>query len=214
MPEISGVVEHFPYLGLFVLLILGAFSFPFPEDTTLILCGFLIATGVIKPIPAIALVYAGLLTSDFAVFSVGRKYGRKIVTHKRFHKIVSPEKLSQLENKFNKWGILSIILGRHIMGLRAQLFITAGVMRMPPLKFLAADAITAPFTMLVMVGAGYIGGNSLQVIRKDITKIEHVAIVLVIVLVAIYLLYRHIRSRRNSSFPRNSAADRKAGKRQ
>jgi membrane protein DedA with SNARE-associated domain len=143
-----------------------------------------------------------LLISDFAVFSVGGKYGRRIVTHKRFHKIISPERLSQLENKFNKWGILSIILGRHIVVLRAQLFITAGVMRMPPLKFLAVDAITAPFSMLVLVGAGYLGGNSLQVIKKDITKIDHMAIVLVIVLLAIYLLYRNIRSRRNPSFPR------------
>jgi len=196
MLELSGVVEHFPYLGLFVLLILGAF-FPFPEDTTLILCGFLIATDVIKPVFALTVVYTGLLISDFALFFVGGKYGRKIVTHKRFHKIISPERLSQLENKFNKWGILSIILGRHIMGLRAQLFLTAGVMRMPPLKFLAADVISAPFTMLVMVGAGYIGGNSLKVIRKDITRIEHVAIVLVVVLLVIYSLYRHIRSRRN-----------------
>ncbi len=199
MPEISGVIEHFPYLGLFFLLILGAFSFPFPEDTTLILCGFLIATDVIRPVPALAVVYAGLLITDFAVFAVGRKYGRKIVTHKRFHKIVSPERLSQLENKFNKWGVLFIILGRHIMGLRAQIFIAAGVMRMPAWKFLSADAVTAPLTMLLMVGTGYIGGNSLQVIRKDITRIGHIVILLFTVTVAIYLLCRHIRSRQKTS---------------
>lgn len=102
MLVISGVVQHFPYLGLIVLLILGAFGFPFPEDTTLILCGFLIATDVIKPFIALVVIYTGLLISDFAVFYFGKKYGRKIVTHKRFQKIVSMERLSQLENKFHK----------------------------------------------------------------------------------------------------------------
>lgn len=196
MSEISGVVEHFPYLGIVILLILGAFGFPFPEDTTLILCGYLIATDVIKPVPALSVVYAGLLATDFAVFSAGRKYGRRIVTHKRFRKIVSPERLSMFERTFNKWGSLYIIAGRHIVGLRAQLFIAAGAMRMPRWKFLAADAITAPLTMLVMVGVGYIGGNSLQVVKKDITRIEHVGILLVTVLVAIYLLYRRMNQKR------------------
>jgi len=199
MSEISGVVEHFPYLGIFVLLVLGAFGFPFPEDTTLILCGFLIAGDVIKPVPALLVVYSALLATDFVVFSAGRKYGRKIVAHKSFHKIISPERLSLLENKFKKWGVLFVLLGRHIMGLRAQIFITAGIMKMPPLKFLAADAVTAPVTMLFMVGAGYIGGNSLQIVKKDITDIEHMAILFVIVLAAIYLLYRHIRYGRCSS---------------
>jgi membrane protein DedA with SNARE-associated domain len=39
MSDISGIVEHFPYLGIFLLLILGDIGLPFPEDTTLILSG-------------------------------------------------------------------------------------------------------------------------------------------------------------------------------
>lgn len=84
------------------------------------------------------------------------------------------------------------------MGLRAQIFITAGVMGMPPLKFLLADAISAPFTMLLMIGAGNIGGNSLQAFKKDVTDIEHVVILLIVVLIAIYLLNWHIMSRKGS----------------
>jgi len=56
MPDLSGLIEHFPYLGLFILLILGGIGFPFPEDTTLILGGFLISTHVIKPVPALLVI--------------------------------------------------------------------------------------------------------------------------------------------------------------
>lgn len=56
MSDISGLVEHFPYLGLLVLLVLGGLGLPFPEDTTLILCGFLISTKVVKLFPAFTFV--------------------------------------------------------------------------------------------------------------------------------------------------------------
>jgi membrane protein DedA with SNARE-associated domain len=189
----SAIIEHFPYIGFFILLVLGGIGFPFPEDATLILCGFLISTSVVKPIPALIVVYSGLLIVDFFLYSVGKKYGRKIVTHKRFHKVISPERLSKLEDKFDKRGILLILVGRHLVGLRAQLMIVSGVMRMPPLKFLIADAISSLLTIALWGGIGYIGGNSLEIIKKDITRVEHLAILLITLLLTIFLFYRRFK---------------------
>jgi membrane protein DedA with SNARE-associated domain len=189
----SAIIEHFPYIGFFILLVLGGIGFPFPEDATLILCGFLISTNVVKPIPALIVVYSGLLIVDFFLYSVGKKYGRKIVTHKRFHKVISPERLSKLEDKFDKRGILLILVGRHLVGLRAQLMIVSGVMRMPPLKFLIADAISSLLTIALWGGIGYIGGNSLEIIKKDITRVEHLAIVLITLLLTIFLFCRRFK---------------------
>lgn len=197
MSNISGLIEHFPYMGLFILLILGGIGFPFPEDTTLILCGFLISADVIKPLPALTVVYSGVLAADFALFLFGRKYGRMIVSLRKFRKIISPEKLSLLEERFHKRGVIVILVGRHLAGLRAQIFLVAGVMKMSPLKFLASDAVSSIFTIILMVGAGYMGGNSLEVIRKYLTRIEHVAVLAAILSLSLYLLYRFFKSRRD-----------------
>lgn len=197
--QISAVVEQFPYLGLFVLLILGGIGFPFPEDTTLILCGFLIFNGVTKPLSALFVVYSGVLITDLGLYFVGKKYGRMIVTHKRFLKILSPERLSLLEEKFNKRGILVVLFGRHLIGLRAQILLVAGVMRMSFLKFLITDAVSSSFTIAFMVGAGYMGGNSFQIIKRDITRVEHVAIFLAVTSLALYFLFRYFRSRSKAS---------------
>ncbi|MGE5751399.1 MAG: DedA family protein, partial [Nitrospirota bacterium] len=171
--------------------------FPLPEDTTLILCGFLISTEVVNPVYALFVVYSGILITDFGLYSVGKKYGRKIVTHRRFHKIISTERLLMLQDKFRRKGILFILVGRHIAGLRAQIFLTAGVMRMPAVKFLVADAVSSLFTIAIMVGAGYAGGHSLQVIKRDITRIEHIGIFLAVIFLAVYLIFRYVRSGRN-----------------
>ncbi len=198
MPGISNIVAQSPYVGLFLLLVLGGLGLPFPEDTTLILGGFLISNGTVRPLPAILVLYAGLLVTDAGLFFAGKKYGRLIVTHRRFQKILSPEKLAALEEKFNKYGLIVILIGRHLIGLRAQLFLAAGVMRMSFLKFLAADAVSSLFTMAAMIGAGYQGGKSLEIIKKDMSRIEHVAIFVVVVLLALSFLYLYFRYRRNS----------------
>jgi len=188
-------IEHFPYLGLFLLLILGGVGLPFPEDATLILCGILISTQVVKPFPVLIIVYVGLLIADLTLYFIGKKYGRQVVTHRRFRKLISPERLSYLEGKFNRWGILIILLGRHIAGLRAQIFLVSGIMRMPALKFLVTDAVSSLFTMALMIGVGYWGGNALKFIKQGIVRIEHIAIMVIIVSIIIYSFFRYLNPR-------------------
>jgi len=192
------LIEHFSYMGLFILLVLGAIGLPFPEGITLIVCGVLIFTHVIKSIPALLIAYSGILIGDLLAYLLGRKYGRMIVTHKRFHRIISPERLLKLEDMFNKKRTLLVMIGGHLVG---EIFIVAGVMRMPLSKFLAADAIASIFTIALWTGIGYVGGNSLEVIKKDITRIEHIGILFVIILLSIYLLYRYFKSRKNKTLP-------------
>jgi len=198
MVESTTFINHFPYLGIFLLLILGEIGFPFPEDATLLLSGFLTAHEVIKPLPAFFVVYSGLLMTDFLLYSAGKKYGRSIVEHKRFRKIISPEKLSKLEEKFRKWGGLVVFLGRHVWGLRAQIFLVAGVMKMSAIKFLMADGVAAFFTIGLWGGIGYLGGNSLQVLKKDVTRIEHIGVVVLVLLLFGGVIFRHFRSNRKS----------------
>jgi membrane protein DedA with SNARE-associated domain len=194
--SLSGLVGQFPYLGLFLLLILGGIGFPFPEDTTLILCGFLISQDIIRPLPAFLNVYAGLLIADFFLYSMGRRYGRLIVTHRRFQRIVSPERLTFIEDKFRRRGVLVILLGRHIFGLRAQIFLTAGITRMDAGKFLLTDAFSALFTIALMVGAGYAGGYGMQVLERDLLRIKDFSIIAVIAMVSVYFLWRYLKFRR------------------
>jgi membrane protein DedA with SNARE-associated domain len=182
------IFGHFPYIGLFLLLILGGIGFPFPEGGTLILCGLLISTNVIKPIYTLVVAYSGVLIGDFLFYSFGRKYGRMIITHRLFRKILSPKRLEILEDKFNKWGIPFIFIGGRLIG---EVFLLAGILKMPRWKFIIIDAFSSLFTVIIWIGLGYVGGHTLQLIREDIARIEHILIYFAISIV-IYLIFRHI----------------------
>lgn len=178
------------------MLILGGIGIPFfPEDATFILCGFLIQAAVVKPVPALLVIYIGVLIADFILYLFGRKYCRMAVCHRFFQKILPPERLVALEEKFKKRGILFILLGRHFIGLRAQIFLVSGIMRMQPLKFLLADAFTATFTIAAMVSIGYVGGHSLKDIGIDTSKIMYVAIFLFVSFFIGYLVMKYIRGK-------------------
>jgi membrane protein DedA with SNARE-associated domain len=187
------LVEHFPYIGIFILLILGGLGLPFPEDATLILSGFLVGQNAINPFQTFLAVYSGLLISDFFLYWVGKKYGRMIVLHKKFQKIISLDQLSKLEERFQRRGVWVVLIGRHFIGLRAQIFLVAGVMRMPAIKFLMTDAATALLTIAFMGGMGYAGGNSVQILRRDLTRIEHIAIVVLMMLIAGWIVFKYFK---------------------
>lgn len=148
--------------------------------------------------PALLTVYIAVLIADFILYLFGRKCCRIAICHKWFQKILPAERLTMLENKFKKRGILFILCGRHIFGLRAQIFLVSGVMRMHPLKFLFTDAFTVIFTIAVMVSIGYVGGNSLEDIGIDKRKIEYVAVFLFISFFAAYLILKYIRDKGNA----------------
>jgi membrane protein DedA with SNARE-associated domain len=132
------------------------------------------------------------LIADLIIYAFGRKYGRMVVQHKWFRRFLSPERLGELEDKFKKKGILFILFGRHFIGLRVQIFLVSGVLRMHPLKFFITDAFTVTFTIAVMVSIGYLGGHNLKDIGIDIRKIEHVAIFLFVTFSLFYLFFKYI----------------------
>ena len=86
-----------------------------------------------------------------------------------------------------------------------RIFVVAGVMRMAPEKFLVADAISALFTIGLWGGVGYLGGNSLQVLKRDITRIEHIAIIVLVVLFACWVIYVYFKG--NKKFEEGKKGD-------
>jgi membrane protein DedA with SNARE-associated domain len=197
LPKLDPIrlIEHFPYFGIFALLILGGIGLPFPEDATLILSGFLVVNDVVKPLPTFLIVYAGLLASDFFLYLVGKKYGRRVVEYKKFRRIISSDRLIKLEEKFKKRDVWVILIGRHFLGLRVQIFIVAGVLRMPVMKFLTADAATSLLTIAFMGGIGYWGGNSVQILKKNLTRIEHIAILALMITLVGWFIFRYFKNK-------------------
>ena len=196
MDQTTSLIQPSPFMGIFLLLILGTLGLPFPEDTTLILSGFLMAQDIIQSLPALLIIYPTLLMTDFLLYWIGKRYGRRVVEHKIFHRIMSLNRLLKLEGNFRKWGIWVVLFGRHLLGVRAQIFLAAGVMRMPAQKFLLADALSALITMAIMIGIGYFGGSQIQILREDLARMNRMIMFSVVIIFLGWSLFRYFRRKK------------------
>lgn len=190
MSEIFVLVDRFPTTALFILPILGSIGLPVPEDAILFLCGILISKKSVLPFPGLMSVYAGILLSDFLLYSIGRKYGSRIVRHKIFRKILPPEKLVLLEQRFIRSGPLIILLGRQLFWVRAKVILVAGIMKMPVKKFLFIDAIAALCTTGIIVMLGYTGGTFLSYFSRISPQAGRMVWIVVFVLAIMAFIYR------------------------
>lgn len=204
-------IEQFHYLGLFGLLVLGGMGFPFPEDITFILAGIFVSHAVILPFPTFLAVYSGVLIADLILYFLGRTYGRKVAECRPFAKMLTPERLRLLTTRFCAKGVRFILLGRHFPGLRVQLFLVAGIMRMPLLRFLLADAFTALFSVTIWGGLGYVGGYKILALKGRFACVEHRVIFPIIALGllvgTIYVIVRYGRDKRRNACQQQPALD-------
>jgi membrane protein DedA with SNARE-associated domain len=68
---------------------------------------------------------------------------------------------------------------------------------MHPIKFLITDAFTSLFTLALMGGIGYVGGNNIQILIKDPTRMEHIAILVFIKSILIWIVFRYLKGYRS-----------------
>jgi membrane protein DedA with SNARE-associated domain len=196
MSEAFPVVEHFPYLGILFLLFLGTLGCPFPEDTILMLSGFLISQGVVEPVPTFLVIYPTLLLTDTILYTSGRRYGRRVVVHPCFQRILSPRRLQKIETKFEKWGACVILIGRQVPGLRSQLFLASGILRLPFVKFLITDGVSALISIGSMGSMGYLGGERIHLAKQDLAAIWSLVPVFILLLTLLGGCVLYVRQKR------------------
>ncbi len=198
--DLTSLFERFSYFGILLCLVLGSVGFPFPEDAVIICCGFFIAQRTLSPAPALMAIFAGVLISDLIIFSLGRHFGRRIVTHKWFGRILSAERLALIERRFIAYGTWVILIGRQLFGIRSQVLLMAGITRMPFRSYLISDIPAALVTMAIMITVGYTGGKAFAggAVIKEMMPAIFTAIIAV-VSALIFLIRMRIKARSSES---------------
>ncbi|MDP3038708.1 MAG: DedA family protein, partial [Deltaproteobacteria bacterium] len=135
--------EQFIYAGLFLILFLCGLGLPIPEELTLLAGGFFVHLGITRFYPTLVTVFVGVLIGDMAMYSIGRKWGQGIITHRQMRKFFSESRLERAKQFFCDHGSKTIFIARFLSGFRVAAFLAAGTMGMKPGKFLILDTLAA-----------------------------------------------------------------------
>lgn len=185
-----------PYVGLFAILFVAGLGVPLPEDIPLLAAGWLVHKGHANLQAMIAVGMVGVLVGDFLLFSMGRRYGVHITEHRFMKRIVKPALLHRAEEYFAKYGSFIIFLARFMPGLRSVLFVTAGIFRVRPVKFVLIDGTAALASVPLLIWLGERFGEKIESLAGDVRNAQLIAVGCLVGAIAAWCAWEYYQVRR------------------
>ncbi|MHC5543456.1 DedA family protein, partial [Singulisphaera rosea] len=194
----EALVGKLGYLGIALLLVLGGLGLPVPEEAPIILAAVLSKNEKMWWPIALASCFVGVLLGDFIVYFLGYFYGEKVLSLRLTRQFLTRAREAQIKGYFHRHGFKILILGRFAVGFRTAAYLTAGILKLPPLKLFLTDAFAASLSTLLMFGLGYIFAHQIQ---SNFDQMKHWLTASVAVALGAWLLHRYYKGRMRAGLP-------------
>ena len=141
-----------------VLLFLGVFGLPVPDETLLTFAGVLVREGDLHFVPALLAAIVGSIGGITLSYVVGRTLGRGAVDHFGRWLHVTRSDLARVEHWFERSGRWVLTFGYFIPGVRHFTAIVAGSSALPPPVFARYAYSGAAIWALTFITLGWYVG--------------------------------------------------------
>jgi membrane protein DedA with SNARE-associated domain len=169
---LQGFVGHFTYLGIFAVLLLGSLGVPIPEEMPIIAAAVLTHEGLARWWLVLPVCLLGVLSGDVVLYWVGRQWGEHVLDWRAVRLVLTPKREQWLKAAYRRHALKTIVTARHVMGLRAAAFLTAGNARVPFWKFVVADAGAAALGVPFLFGMAYFFVDEIEAVVADVHRVE------------------------------------------
>jgi membrane protein DedA with SNARE-associated domain len=199
---LQGFVEQFTYLGIFAVLLLGSLGVPIPEETAIIAAAVLSHEGLARWWLALPVCLVGVLSGDMVLYWVGRYWGANVLNWRVVRLVLTRKREQWLKAAYRQHALKTIVTARHVMGLRAAAFLTAGMARVPFWKFVVADVGAAGLGVPFGFGLAYFFTEQIEAIVADVHRVERwlalagVLVLLVVLVVTVRRWHRRVERER------------------
>lgn len=148
----------------------------------------------------------GVVICDGILYTIGRVGGPHLLEFRWVQKwVVKPETRYKIESNFHKYGVRILLGVRMLPGVRAPVFVMAGVLRLPLTRFLLADLLYAVVIVTFLFALAYWFTHQFQEMITNIThrvdSLRPYFIVAAIAGVGLFLVYEFWKRRRITGDP-------------
>ena len=193
--ELIAFFSVYGYVAVFLVLVACGFGLPIPEDITLVsggvICG--LATGLdVNTMLIISLLE--VIIGDGCMFTLGRKLGPEVKNLPLLKRVFTEKAYREMQVKVHRYGTRILFVARFLPGLRAPIFITAGISRrVTYLKFLVMDGSAALISVPIWVYAGYYFAYDLDDLIQWVRHSETYIIAGVVALILVWVLFSVVK---------------------
>jgi membrane protein DedA with SNARE-associated domain len=189
-PNFHWIVTY-GYLGVFASLMLGIFGLPIPDESILTFLGFLIFKKYFHPVPTILAAFLGSSCGITLSYLVGRGFGQPLLLKYGKYLHITPERLAQAHQWFERFGKWSLFGGYFFPGIRHLTAFSAGVSRLEYWKFALFAYSGGLLWVVTFLTLGYVVGDEWHRVIPVVESYRWaLAAGLVVLGGAAYLIYR------------------------
>lgn len=169
-------------------------GFVLPGETAVLLGGALASTGRLSVVALGVVVVVAAIVGDSIGYEVGRRFGprllelRLLARHRR--------RLDALTGRLRDRGGPTVVLGRFTAFLRAVTPALCGMSGMPYRRFLAWNAAGGLLWGVAVVLAGYLAGQSYQLVERGLGGVG--AALLAVFVVVVLVVWRRTREKEDA----------------
>jgi membrane protein DedA with SNARE-associated domain len=182
--------------AIVVLLMLGVFGLPVPDETLLTFAGVLVHEGRLPFASTWAAAAFGSMCGITLSYGLGRGFGPAAVAHfgRWFH--VRPDDLTRVERWMERSGKWSLTFGYFVPGVRHLTALVAGASQLPGQVFAAYAYSGAVLWSVAFITLGVIVGDRWQPALEAVHRHVIVIIATAALALLIYLVARRAVRRR------------------
>jgi membrane protein DedA with SNARE-associated domain len=190
---LSGLSGFTAYGAILGALLVCGLGLPIPEDVTLLSAGVLASVHNIRLPGAIVVGFFGVLAGDTFLFFMGRLFGPKVFLLPGFRTLFNSARIHSARERIQKDARMICFIGRFLPGLRAPIYLTAGMMHVKPSTFLIQDGLAASISVPLWVYIGYLFGSNIDGLFEQAKKLNIYIISMVGLIVLAYVAYKLAR---------------------
>lgn len=196
MHEILPLVAQYGLALVFVNVLAEQAGLPVPAIPTLIIAGALVADGKLSLLAIFSAAFVAGVGADLIWFVAGRLYGSRIL--RLLCRIsLSPDSCVRLAGQgFERWGGLTLLLGKFIPGVATIAPPLAGAMRLSWRSFLVLDGLGVTVWAGAAIGAGMMLHAQIDRFLLALEDFGLIAIEAICVLLAGYIAIKWWERRR------------------
>jgi membrane protein DedA with SNARE-associated domain len=192
-------IETYGYLGVFLSLMLGMFGLPVPDETILAFVGYLVFKGYFQALPALLAAFLGSICGITLSYLVGRTLGLPLLHKYGKYLHITPARLAQAQQWFEKYGKWSLFGGYFLPGVRHLTALSAGISGLEYRLFAPFAYSGGLLWVVVFLTLGYVVGEEWRQLMPQVhTYLWMLAAAVIVFGAAVYLAYRIRRSPRQA----------------
>jgi membrane protein DedA with SNARE-associated domain len=169
---IEELLSRYGHLAIFLLLFGAGVGVPLPEEPTQLAAGALAGQGLLGYLPAMVTCWLGIASGDLAWFLLAQRHGEAVLSRRAVQRILTSERRRKVEAHLSRHAFLTVMISRHLSGLRLAAFALAATHGVRWRTFLVADGLSALISVPLVVSAGYLGAHHLAAVHGALRRIE------------------------------------------